>query len=186
VQIIRAGLVFQLKEWVGVELLREAERALVAYTKARILANGALTLLGEHETERLGVFSVIFRDSALHHNLAVRLLNDRFGIQVRAGCMCAGTYGHQLLGIARDPSARIRRALDDGDLWTKPGWLRISVSPATSREDLDLLLDALDTIAADWKDYAHLYEQDHAGEYLWKGGDFEETFEPLSLPFPAP
>ncbi len=189
IQIIRAGLVFQLKDRIGEDLLMAAEHELVAIAKERILANPALTLLGNPELERLGVFSIIFHGGRLHYNLAVRLLNDRFGIQVRAGCMCAGTYGHELLGIEQEMSETIRCALDGGELRAKPGWVRISLSPATSREDLDTLLDAVDQIAGDWEQHADNYSQDEAGEYHWAGDDFSEVFEPLSLPagsgFPA-
>jgi selenocysteine lyase/cysteine desulfurase len=184
VQIIRAGLVFQLKRWLGDDLLRDAEREVVGRVKKRLLKNPALELLGDHEAERLGVFSVVFHGGALHHNLAVRLLNDRFGIQVRAGCMCAGTYGHELLGIGRDRSEEIRCALDRGELWTKPGWVRISTSPATDPADIDLLLDAVDTIAADWREYADRYAQDEFGEFHWAGDGFRETFPDLELDFP--
>ncbi len=185
VQIIRAGLVFRLKRWLGDDLLLAAEREVVRRVRERLLQNPALDLLGDHEAERLGVFSVVFHGGELHHNLAVRLLNDRFGIQVRAGCMCAGTYGHELLGIGRDESEVIRCALDRGELWTKPGWVRISTSPATCPEDLDLLLDAVDTIAADWREYADSYTQDDLGEFQWGGDDFRETFPELELGFPA-
>jgi selenocysteine lyase/cysteine desulfurase len=184
VQIIRAGLVFQLKRYIGNDLLQRAERELVHCARKRFLENPRLTLLGHHGVKRLGVFSVIFNDG-LHHNLAVRLLNDRFGIQVRAGCMCAGTYGHELLHIGRSQSQEIRDALDRGELWIKPGWVRISVSPATSREDLEFLLEAVDQVSRDWEEYAHLYRQDAAGEFHWAGPDFEERFEPLELPLPA-
>lgn len=184
VQIIRAGLVFQLKEKLGIDLLEEAEQALVKRAMRHFEANDAITVLGDHRTARLGVFSIILHGGDLHHNLAVRLLNDLYGIQVRSGCMCAGTYGHELLKIEQNTSEEIRRALDHGDLWTKPGWVRISISPATSEQDLEYLLEAVDVVAADWKQYAHLYEQDHAGEFIWKGDDFQETFPPVTLTFP--
>ena len=181
VQIVRAGLVFQLKRLVGDELLLAAERELTERARERFDANPAITVLGPPEGERLGVFSLVLHGGALHHNLAVRLLNDRFGIQVRAGCMCAGTYGHSLLEIGRERSEEIRDALDRGELSTKPGWVRLSLSPATRPEDLDTLLDALDRIVEDWKEYADLYVQDEHGEFFWKGDDFEERFEDLSL-----
>jgi len=183
VQIIRAGLVFQLKHYIGADLLQAAEREIVQRARERILANPRLTLLGHHGVKRLGVFSVIF-NTGLHHNLAVRLLNDRFGIQVRAGCMCAGTYGHELLHIGQDQSQEIRDALDRGEYWVKPGWVRISVSPVTSREDLEYLLDAVDRISEDWEEYVHLYRQDAHGEFHWAERGFEERFEPLELNLP--
>jgi selenocysteine lyase/cysteine desulfurase len=184
VQIIRAGLVFDLKRYLGEELLGAAERELAARAKARFLANPAITLLGDHDVERLSVFSIVLHDGRLHHNLAVRLLNDLYGIQVRAGCMCAGTYGHELLRIGREHSEEIRCALDRGELWTKPGWVRISLSPATSSEELDYLLDAVDEVAATWERHLDAYRQDELGEFTYAGGGFEERFEPLALPVP--
>jgi selenocysteine lyase/cysteine desulfurase len=184
VQIIRAGLVFELKRYIGEELLEAAEQELAARAKARFLANPALTLLGDHDVKRLSVFSLVFHGGRLHHNLAVRLLNDLYGIQVRAGCMCAGTYGHELLQIGKEHSEEIRCALDRGELWTKPGWVRISLSPATSLDELERLLDAVDDVAASWERYADRYRQDELGEFFYGGSDFEERFEPLALPTP--
>jgi selenocysteine lyase/cysteine desulfurase len=40
-----------------------------------------------------------------------KLLNDLFGIQARAGCACAGPYGHALLGVGEELSLRIRAAI---------------------------------------------------------------------------
>ena len=42
--------------------------------------------------KRLGVIS--FTIEGAHYALIVKMLNDRFGIQTRGGCSCAGTYGH--------------------------------------------------------------------------------------------
>ncbi len=184
VQIIRAGMVFDVKDYAGADLLASAEEILTQRALARFSKNPAINVLGDETTSRLGVFSLVLNDSRLHHNLAVRLLNDRFGIQVRAGCMCAGTYGHELLEIGKEKSAQIRSALDDGKLWTKPGWVRVSLSPVTSAEDLEYLLDALDQICADWEDYVDRYRQDMYGEFFWAGKNFEETFEPLAVDFP--
>ncbi len=176
VQIIRAGLVFSLKRAMGQELIGRAEQELVGRARARITANPDLVLLGSHDGEQLGIFSVIFCGGRLHHKLAVRLLNDLFGIQVRSGCMCAGTYGHDLLGLSEEQSRSISCALDCGDQWARPGWVRISISPATSPEDLEYLLEAMDTLAREWTEYEHLYSRDASGEYSWCGPGYEEKF----------
>ena len=56
-----------------------------------------IEILEAQNTNRLGVISFILRGA--HYNLVVELLNDRFGIQRRGGCACAGTYGHILLHV---------------------------------------------------------------------------------------
>lgn len=47
----------------------------------------------------------------LHCRFVAKLLNDLFGVQVRAGCACAGPYAHALLGIDRERSLAVRDAL---------------------------------------------------------------------------
>ena len=65
----------------------------------------------------------------LHFNLAVQLLNDKYGIQVRGGCSCAGTYGHILLNVQPDQSCDITTKINEGNLTSKPGWVRMSIHP---------------------------------------------------------
>jgi selenocysteine lyase/cysteine desulfurase len=79
---------------------------------------------------------VSFYVEDLHYNLLVRLLNDRFGIQVRGGCSCAGTYGHYLLHVDPNRSNRITGKIDRGDLSEKPGWVRLSLHPTTTTEEV--------------------------------------------------
>ena len=61
-----------------------------------------INILAPQHTDRLGVISFYIDD--LHYNLGVKLLNDRFGIQTRGGCSCAGTYGHFLLHVDQQTS----------------------------------------------------------------------------------
>jgi len=103
VESIRAGLVFQLKKAVGVEVIRAHEeyylrRAITAWKR-----EPTIEILGNLDAERLSIVSFVVRAPSgryLHHNFVVSLLNDLFGIQSRGGCSCAGPYGHRLLGIA--------------------------------------------------------------------------------------
>lgn len=174
VGVIRAGLAFQLKEIMGTERIAQTERRFVRRAIERWGKNERIFILGDLDAERLGIISLIFDEGRLHHNLAVRMLSDRFGIQTRGGCMCAGTYGHDLLGIGAARSFEIRCALERGDASEKPGWVRISFSPATPEEDFQLLLSAVEELAENWrtwaKDYRMLdgtesfvHEADHAG-----------------------
>ena len=95
----RPGLAFDLKAAVGAARTERIEQDYLSRAIAAWRGRDDLAILGNLETRRLGVLSVIFRH--VHHNLAARLLNDLFGIQVRAGCMCAGPYGHLLLAHRR-------------------------------------------------------------------------------------
>lgn len=186
VQIIRAGLVFDLKERIGTGLLGAAERELRARFESGVASEPGIRLLGNPGTRELGTYSMILDGGRLHYNLAVRLLNDLYGIQVRSGCMCAGTYGHDLLEIGEEESASIMGALDRGDHSQRPGFVRASISPATDPDDLDLLTGALRSIVREWRDYADRYRRMPSGEYEWSDGDgFTAIPEPLRLEYPG-
>ena len=101
--------------------------------------------------------SVSFYAPMIHYNLFVKILNDRYGIQVRGGCSCAGTYGHYLLHIDPEESKRITDQIDSGDLTEKPGWIRLSLHPTMTDYEIDYILAAIKEIMEnvdEWqKDY---------------------------------
>ncbi len=168
-QIIQAGLVFDLKARIGVPRIREIERGYMERALARWRDDPALTILGRRDLEGLGILSVVFRDA--HYNLITSILNDRFGVQARAGCMCAGPYGHELLGIDRLVSDQIREQLRCGHIGAKPGWVRFSFSAVTAEEDFRVLLEAVDFVSKKWRDLAPRYRQvPETGEFVHAGG----------------
>ncbi|NNK40671.1 MAG: aminotransferase class V-fold PLP-dependent enzyme, partial [Winogradskyella sp.] len=119
-----------------------------------------INILADMHKERLGVISFYIDD--LHYNLGVKLLNDRFGIQTRGGCSCAGTYGHYLLHVDYDTSHQLTNEISIGDLVRKPGWIRMSIHPTTTNEEIDYVCDsiiALSNFHKDWaKDYNYVKE----------------------------
>ena len=164
VQTIQAGLAFDLKAAVGAARTERVEQEYLGRAIRAWRGRDDLLILGNLETRRLGVLSVIFR--RVHHNLAARLLNDLFGIQVRAGCMCAGPYGHLLLAIDEEHSKTIRRRLDEGHLGEKPGWVRISLAPTVGEDEFQALLEGVDHVARRGAELASGYElRDATGEW---------------------
>ncbi|HEY3351368.1 MAG TPA: aminotransferase class V-fold PLP-dependent enzyme [Thermoanaerobaculia bacterium] len=164
VQTIQAGLAFDLKAAVGEARTERVERDYLRRAITAWRGRDDLYILGNLETRRLGVLSVIFRQ--VHHHLAARLLNDLFGIQVRAGCMCAGPYGHLLLHIDEEHSKTIRHRLDEGHLGEKPGWVRISLSPTVSEDEFQALLEGVDHVARRGRELSEDYTQsDETGEW---------------------
>ncbi len=180
---IRAGLAFELKERVGTDRIERVEADFVKRAIERLRAHPKINILGDLEAPRLGILSLVFDEGRLHHNLAARLLSDRWGIQTRGGCMCAGTYGHELLGIGAARSFEIRCALDQGDEAQKPGWLRVSFSPATTEEDFQVLLDAIVELADNWQEWAREYSM-APKTATWRHVADTEGNRPLHLPGP--
>ncbi|WP_373471405.1 aminotransferase class V-fold PLP-dependent enzyme [Carnobacterium alterfunditum] len=167
-QGIKAALAIKLKEKMDTLKIREREAYLSGLAFKELTKIKGLNILAENITERLGVFS--FYLDNIHHNLATKLLNDRFGIQVRGGCSCAGTYGHFLLKVDFKLSKEITDRIEAGDLSMKPGWVRLSLHPTMTEDELLFITDAIRQVAGnagEWgKDY---YYNQHTNEYHHEG-----------------
>ena len=150
VESIRAGLVFQLKQAVGTDVIRAREQQFVRRAITAWQDEPNLEILGNLDAERLSIVSFVIRSPSghyLHHNYVVALLNDLFGIQSRGGCSCAGPYGHRLLGIDIDHSHEFEREIAHGCEGIKPGWVRINFNYFISDAVFDYLVDAVALVA---------------------------------------
>jgi len=155
-QSIRTALCCQLKEQMGVDKIRQREEELLELAFAGLDSVPEVQILANNQRDRLGVIS--FYVPGIHYNLLVRLLNDLYGIQVRGGCACAGTYGHFLLEVSYEESSEITEKINHGDLSDKPGWVRWSLHPTTTNAEVDLFILALRSIIANIEKYRHNYE----------------------------
>ena len=163
-QAIRTALCVRLKEAMGVEKIQQREHELLDLVWAPLRAVPGLHILADQHRDRLGIVSFYIDD--LHYNLAVRLLNDRYGIQTRGGCSCAGTYGHYLLHVSPEHSKSITDKIDAGDRTDKPGWVRLSLHPTTTDDEARRLVAAITELAAHHREWAADYTYDaHTNEY---------------------
>jgi len=150
IESIRAGLVFQLKEAVGVPAIHATEERFLSRAIQAWGAEPRIELLGNLKAERLSILSFVLRAHSgklLHHNFVVALLNDLFGIQARGGCSCAGPYGHRLLGIDINRSHEIEEEVNLGCEGIKPGWVRINFNYFFSDTVVDYIISAVRFIA---------------------------------------
>lgn len=156
-QTVKTALCIKLKEEMGEENMLQREKELLAIAFERLSSIQGLMILQEDVRERLGVIS--FYIEGIHYNLVTKLLCDRFGIQVRGGCACAGTYGHYLLKINKADSKKITDKVDEGDLSMKPGWVRLSIHPTMTNREILYITKALAEIVEnidEWeKDYRY-------------------------------
>jgi selenocysteine lyase/cysteine desulfurase/LmbE family N-acetylglucosaminyl deacetylase len=151
---IRAGLVFQLKDAVGTELIQAREEAFWRRALTSWETDPNIVVLGDTQADRLSIVSFVLRHGPryLHHNFVVAVLNDLFGIQSRGGCSCAGPYGHRLLGIDLDLSHAFQREITKGCEGIKPGWTRLNFNYFINPAACDYLIEAVHLIAQDgWK-----------------------------------
>lgn len=166
-QTIKTALCIQLKEKMGVENMLRREEELLELIWRRFDRLKNLHILADRQRHRLGVISFYIDD--LHYNLGVRLLNDRFGIQVRGGCSCAGTYGHFLLHVEPNYSKSITDRISEGDLSMKPGWIRMSIHPVMTNAEINYILDAIEALCLNFSAWSADYEyQPKTNEFNYK------------------
>ena len=183
-QTIKAALCIQLKDQMGTDNMKGRENELVKIGFEELRKIDGLHLLADNIEERLGAFSFYVDD--IHYNLIVKLLNDRFGIQARGGCSCAGTYGHYLLHVEHDRSKYITDKINQGDFSEKPGWVRISVHPTTTNDDLYFMIDAIKdivkNISAYEKDYSYSSSKNEFFNIKANGKEKEEVNNWFEIP----
>ncbi|NRT16954.1 selenocysteine lyase/cysteine desulfurase [Flavobacterium sp. 28A] len=155
-QVIKTALAIQLKEKMGVDNMLEREHELVdsIFESLELVPN--IKILAAQQKDRLGVISFYVDD--LHFNLGVKLLNDKFGIQTRGGCSCAGTYGHFLLHVDQETSNQLIDEITLGDLIRKPGWIRMSIHPTTTNTEIEFVCNSIKSLAENHKIWALDYE----------------------------
>ena len=174
-QTLKAGLVFQIKDEVGVDVINAREHELTERAMKKWGENEFIDVLGNPDPgSRVGIISFNIRYGGgkyLHHKLITVLLNDLFGIQSRAGCSCAGPYGHRLLQIDEATSERYRSAVQQGHCGMKPGWCRVGLHWVMDDAEADYVIDAVQFLAREGHRFLSLYDFDlNTGTWQHKHG----------------
>ncbi|MDM9627922.1 aminotransferase class V-fold PLP-dependent enzyme [Rhizobium sp. S152] len=160
---IRAALAFIVKDAIGLETMAARNRELTLRAFSAWKAVPQLEILGLSEPDRLPIFSFRVKNGKggfVHQQLITRMLSDRFGIQARGGCACAGPYVHRLLSIDDEQSEAIREAILSGDELRKPGFIRLNFSVLLTDEKVQFILDSVARLAADATDFEAQYDVD--------------------------
>eukprot|EP00854_Cymbomonas_tetramitiformis_P012450 gene12450-14709_t len=175
---IRCGLAFQVKQAVGCKAIASAEAALTARVHATLGACSRVVVLGPPPSaavSRLPIVSFLVRapptsagaNRFLHYNFVCAVLNDLFGIQTRGGCMCAGPYGLELLGISPENAHRLEALLLEKVEVLRPGFSRFSLPYFTSPAEVEYVLEAVTLVAEQgWRLLPHYQFNHKTGE--WK------------------
>jgi len=155
-QAIKVALSIRLKEQMGVHNILKREHEINDIIFEKLSKIGNLQMLAANHKDRLGVYSFYIVDA--HYNLVVKLLNDRYGIQTRGGCSCAGTYGHFLLNVDLPTSKAIELKILDGCLIERPGWVRMSIHPTMTNQEIHFICDAIKEVAENFEGWGKDYK----------------------------
>ncbi len=129
-QLIRASLAYQLRNEIGFDFIKKQKTKLLKLFIQELQVIPNCEIYGNQKEENIGIVS--FNIGSLNPYDMCTALSKIYGIQTRAGCSCAGPYGHDLLGLK-----------DQIVLADKPGWIRISIHFSQKEEDIFNLLGAI-------------------------------------------
>jgi len=172
-QVVRAALAMKLQAEIGHDVIEAREHIAQHKAFAVWAENPAIEILGPGDPDKcLGIVSFNIKDHRggyLHPRFLTVLLNDLFGIQSRAGCSCAGPYGHDLLEVDEDQSLAFRSVVMDGHIGMRPGWCRVSLHWLMDETELDYLIHAVDFVGREGWRFVELYDFDPvSGLWRWK------------------
>jgi selenocysteine lyase/cysteine desulfurase len=165
-QTLKAGLVFQIMDAVGTDVFHRREQEYASRALESWMENDRIEILGNPDpASRVGIISFNIKDESgkyLHHKFLTVLLNDLFGIQSRAGCSCAGPYGHRLLDIDEGTSEKYRAAVQQGHCGLKPGWCRVGLHWVMDDAEANYVIEAVHFLAREGHNFLGLYDFDLA------------------------
>jgi len=149
-QAIKVALAFQLKEKVSVETIEEIEHHYLKKFYDHYQGNEKIQLYGPTDPDmKINIipFNIVHKDRVYHPKFITKLLNDLFGIQTRAGCSCAGPYGHRLLNISQEISRYYQCVIGvDKYSGVKPGWVRLNFHYTLSETEFNYIISAIDFV----------------------------------------
>ena len=147
IQAIKTSLVFQLKDKIGSDRIEEIEAFYLRKFYEKFEKETKIVFYGPRKPEdKINIipFNIRFKDRYLHPKFVTKLLNDLFGVQTRAGCSCAGPYGHKLLNIDTQTSLKYNDFLKEKHYGgIKPGWVRLNIHYTFSQEEFDYIVNAI-------------------------------------------
>ncbi|MDD2790408.1 MAG: aminotransferase class V-fold PLP-dependent enzyme [Sulfurimonas sp.] len=130
-QLIKASFAYQLRDEIGILRIQKRKEELFGFLSDGLAMLKGYTIYGQNENhESVGILAINFYGVTPYE--LCENLSQEYGIQTRAGCSCAGPYGHDLFGISEVEENQI-----------KPAWLRISVNYTHSEKSINYLLLAL-------------------------------------------
>lgn len=132
-QLIRSALAYQLRNEIGFEFIQKQKEMLLNSLLEGLEKIPDITIYGNKCPKNIGIVSFNIKD--INPYDICHKLSSNAGIQTRAGCSCAGPYGHDLLGFTSKE-----------EIQQKPGWLRISIHYSQTKEDIQKLLETLNLI----------------------------------------
>ena len=122
-------MAYQLRNEIGFEFIKNRKNELKEFLIKELETIPNCIIYGNQNTQNIGIVSFNIKGLSPYDLCNKISLED--GFQTRAGCSCAGPYGHDLLG------------LKELDMNNRPGWVRISIHFSQTQEEIMSLVESI-------------------------------------------
>jgi len=169
---ITLGSAIHVLDSIGMKLILEEDLKLIQYTMNEMSKLSDVYIYGDTNVEicpRAGTIS--FNILEMDHGLVAAILNDYFNIAVRNECFCAHPYVEKMLHTTHKEEISSLECQDNRLAWKIEPWMgmvRASFGIYNNKNDVNLLIDALQKIIDNKSYYTNQYNMDKNGEYLHK------------------
>lgn len=137
-QLLKAALAYQYRNEVGLDFIKKREKILYDILLNELKDISGISIYGaDLNAEYLPIISFNI-EGISPYDLAYEL-SYSYGIESRAGCSCAGPYGHYLL----DKEDLKDISLLDSNPFLKPSWIRLSLHYSHNFADIEYLIASL-------------------------------------------
>lgn len=166
--IVRCGLVMQLKEAVGNNILTRNEK-ICKQILSHIRTIPEIILLGPSSTTAKRIPTICFlvkhpRGAFLHHRFVVAVLNDVFGIQSSADSILDSILGMNDALISDYEALLNDESIKVGDI--RPGYVRITFPFFMNENEVNYILESLKMVATEaWKLLPQYEVDEKTGEW---------------------
>ena len=128
-QLIRASLAYQLRNEISFDFIKKQKDELKEFLINELKKIPNCVIYGNQEAQNIGIISFNIRGLSPYD--LCNKISSQDGFQTRAGCSCAGPYGHDLLGIEKL------------DKTNRPGWVRVSIHFSQTKDDIKNLIESI-------------------------------------------
>lgn len=128
-QLIRASLAYQLRNEISFDFIKKQKDELKEFLINELKKIPNCIIYGNQEAQNIGIISFNIRGLSPYD--LCNKISSQDGFQTRAGCSCAGPYGHDLLGIEKL------------DRTNRPGWVRVSIHFSQTKDDIKNLVESI-------------------------------------------
>ncbi len=136
--LLKAALAYQYRNEMGISLIQKREKVLYEILINELQSISGIQIYGiDNNASHIPVISFNV-ESISPYDLAYEL-SYNYHIETRAGCSCAGSYGHYLTN-----KETIKNIIElDSNPSLKPAWLRVSLHYSHNFNDIEYLINAL-------------------------------------------